>query len=162
MYEGRHECTSRQTTANTPTQPLQMCRIICSFLVVRFSFNCVGVFVFIRTTRIHLSRAPFTKEKQRYLFILSNYCFFFFFFNKKQDVNGFICTHFLVTAVFCLITQIKCDRPSLIISKLSKDSAKNCSRFNNPVFLCVCEEHGFFFLFQWQRGSFSRLHWLEQ
>lgn len=80
MYEGRHECTSRQTTANTPTQPLQMCRIICSFLVVRFSFNCVGVFVFIRTTRIHLSRAPFTKEKQRHLFILSNYCFFFFLF----------------------------------------------------------------------------------
>lgn len=105
--EGRHERTSRQTTANTPTQPLQMRRIIRSFLVVRFSFNCVGVIVFVRTTHIHLFRTPFSKEKQRHLFILSNYCFLYI---EKKDVNGFICTYFLVIAAVSVMTQTKCDR----------------------------------------------------
>lgn len=77
MCEGRHKHTSKQTPANTPTQPLQMCRIIRSFLVVRFLFNCVGVFMFIRTTRIHLSGPLFQRETKA-RFIPSNYWFFFF------------------------------------------------------------------------------------
>lgn len=66
---------SIQTTENTPTQPLNMRKII----VTRHSGSelfifCVGGFVFIRTTHPHLFGAAFSKDTQMHLFICSNYC----------------------------------------------------------------------------------------
>lgn len=74
MCEWWQECASRQTPENTPTQLLNMRKII----VTRRSgselfISCVGGFVFIRTTHPHLFRASFSKETQMHLFILSNY-----------------------------------------------------------------------------------------